>query len=141
MLTVELRRQLKNRCDRAPFIEKPPGGEVKPPPGGGVAEQRQGGLGCTCTWLSIGFLLKVDSNEWEKSTFPAFSTFFAEMASAKAQLLSIQTPRARASAKFQFPCFTLVSYRSFDEFSQKLIIFILLGKETFFTTFSPKIPF
>ena len=37
-----------------------------------------------------------------------------------------------------------MSYRSFDEFSQKsrkFIIFILSGKETFFTTFSPKIPF
>ena len=42
---------------------------------------------CTCTWLSIGFLLKDDSchrNEWEKSTFPGFSTFSAEMTSAKA---------------------------------------------------------
>jgi len=33
---------------------------------------------------------------------------------------------------------------NFDEFSQKsrkLIIFILLGKESFFTIFSPEIPF
>ena len=55
------------------------------------------------------------------------------MASAKALLLSMQIPKARANAKFQFPCFPLLSYRSFDEFSQKsrkFIIFILLGKET-----------
>ena len=53
-----------------------------------------------------------------KIDLPGISTFSTEMAGAKALLLSIQTPKARASAKFQFPCFPLVSYRIFDEFLQ-----------------------
>ena len=64
----------------------------------------------TCTWLSTGFLLKDDSchwNEWEKSTF------FTEMAGAKALWLSTRIPKARASSNCQFPWFPLVSYRSF----------------------------
>jgi len=84
---------------------------------------------CTCTWL----LLKDDFchwNEWEKSTFPGLTTFSAEMTGAKALWLSIQIAKAKASAKFQFQCFPLVSYRHFWRIfakSRKLIIFYTFG--------------
>jgi len=46
----------------SPFYRKTPRGAGGVNSSGGVvAKQRQGGLGCTCTWLSIGFLPKVDS--------------------------------------------------------------------------------
>jgi len=76
-----------------------------------------------------------------KIDLPGISTFSTEMAGAKALLLSIQTPKARASAKFQFPCFPLVSYRIFDEFSQNRENYLFLYfwvRNRFFTICSPK---
>ena len=58
--------------------------------------------------------------------------------------LYIQIRKVKASAGSNFGASLWWVIDIFDNFSQKsrkLIIFILLGKETYFYLFSPKIPF
>jgi len=130
MLTSLLRDdRMRNRRDRAPFIGNPPEGEGVP---GSSSSYR---VHMYLAFYRL-FLLKDDFchwNKWEKSTFPGISTFFAEMAGAKAPWLSIQIPRLGLARSSNFRAYLWWVIGIFEEFSQKSrkLIFILLGKESF----------
>ena len=84
---------------------------------------------CICTWLSIGFYwMTIFAIEMNRKNRPSreFRPFPQKWL---ALWLCIQIPKARASAKFQFRCFPLVSYRHFWR------IFAKIAKINYFSTF------